>query len=72
METLVKKPSELLKINKTLSEKELINLGVHPTNVDAFSYHHYVLYQKGNKRVILQPLPSNQFKVIRVYDFISA
>lgn len=72
METLVKNPGKVLTKNNTLTERELINLGIHPTHVDAFSYNHYVLYQKGNKRVILQPMPANQFKVIRVYDFISA
>jgi hypothetical protein len=73
METLVKNPNLLiLEQNKTLTERELTSLGVHPTNLDAFSYQNYVLYQKGNKRIILQPLPANQFKVVRIYDFVSA
>jgi len=73
METIVKTPQNAtLEKNRTLTDRDLASLGVHPTNQDAFSYHNYVLYQKGNKRIILQPLPTNQYKVIRIYDFISA
>jgi hypothetical protein len=61
-----------LKKNKCLSGDELESMGIFPTNLYCFTYYHYVLYQKDNKRIILKPLTYNLFKVIRIYDFVSA
>lgn len=72
MQPIVQIPTHQLKKNTYLSGDELESMGIFPTNLYCFTYYHYVLYQKGNKRVILKPLPSNLFKVIRVYDFVSA
>ena len=55
-----------------LTEKELQLLGIKPTDVDCFQFSHFLLYAKDNKRIIVQPLPHNQYKVIRVYDYIEA
>jgi len=65
-------PTLKLKRNICLNGDELESMGIFPTNLYCFTYYHYVLYQKGNKRIILKPLPYNLFKVIRIYDFISA
>jgi hypothetical protein len=72
MESIVQTPALKLKKNKCLSGDELESLGIFPTHLQCFTFYHYVLYQKENKRIILKPLPHNLFKVIRVYDFISA
>lgn len=72
MGTAVQIPTLKLKRNIYLSGDELESMGIFPTNLYCFSYYHYVLYQKGNKRIILKPLPYNIFKVVRIYDFISA
>ena len=72
MQPIVQIPTQKLKKNTCLSGDELESMGIFPTNLYCFTYYHYVLYQKGNKRVILKPLPCNLFKLIRVYDFISA
>ncbi len=61
-----------LKRNICLSGDELESIGVFPTNLYCFTYYRYVLYQKGNIRIILKPMPYNLFKVIRIYDFLSA
>ncbi|MBN2612857.1 MAG: hypothetical protein JXB00_14975 [Bacteroidales bacterium] len=72
METTLQIQTPKLEKNNCLSGDELESMGVFPTNLNCFSYYHYELYQKGDKRVILKPLPHNLYKVIRVYDFISA
>ncbi len=72
MEPAVQIPTLKLKKNKCLSGDELESMGIFPTNLYCFTYYHYVLYQKENKRIILKPLPYNLFKVIRIYDFVSA
>ena len=72
METILQTPTLQLEKNMCLTSDELTTLGVFPTNLQCFTYYHYVLYQKGNKRIILKPLPHNLFKVIRIYDFVSA
>lgn len=69
METFARDVDQLAR-NTRLSGEELNEMGVKPTEIDCFSYSHYVLYQKGNKRLILQPLPGNMFKLIRTYDFV--
>jgi len=61
---------EKLKKDNCLTGEELNELGILPTNIDCFTYSNFVLYKKANKRIILQPLPKNIYKVIRVYDFI--
>lgn len=72
MEALVQTPTITLEKNMCLSGEELQNIGVFPTNLQCFTYYHYVLYQRENKRIILKPLPHNLFKVIRTYDFMPA
>jgi len=72
MEALVQTSTLKLEKDICLSGEELRKIGVFPTNLQCFTYYHYVLYQKGNKRIILKPLPHNLFKVIRIYDFLPA
>lgn len=72
METILQIPTIKLEKNMCLTSDELESMGVFPTNLQCFTYYHYVLYQKDNKRIILKPLPHNLYKVIRIYDFISA
>lgn len=72
MEALVQTPTLRLEKNMCLSGEELQSIGVFPTNLQCFTYYHYVLYQKENKRIILKPLPHNLFKVIRTYEFMPA
>ena len=72
MEPLVKISNQKLEKDVCLSGDQLQNLGVFPTNLQCFTYYNYVLYQKGNKRVILKPLPYNLFRVIRTYEFLPA
>ena len=72
METTLQIPVLQLEKNSCLTGDELDSMGVLPTNLQCFTYYHYVLYQKGNKRVILKPLPHNMYKVVRIYDFVSA
>ena len=64
------KNAEKLRKDNCLTSNELDEMGIFPTNIDCFTYSNFVLYKKGNKRIILQPLPKNIYKVIRVYDFI--
>ena len=64
------KDVEKLRKNTFLSEEDLDLMGIYPTEIDCFSYSNYVLYKKGNKRIILQPMPKSNFRVIRVYDFV--
>ena len=70
MEAVVQTPVLKLEKDMCLSGDDLKSLGIFPTNLQCFTYYHYVLYQKENKRIILKPLPHNLFKVIRMYDFI--
>lgn len=72
MNTLVQTHTQKLQNGLCLSGDELSVLGVTPTNLQCFTYYHYVLYEKGEQRIILKPLPHNLFKVIRSYDFIPA
>ena len=69
MNTYIKNVEKLKKDN-CLTSDELNAMGILPTNIDCFTYSNFVLYKKENKRIILQPLPRNLYKVIRVYDFI--
>jgi len=50
----------------------LVESGIIPTGINCFEYSPYMLYQKGNKRFVLQPLPHNEYKVVRIYDFVPA
>lgn len=61
-----------IKKGQCITEKELHDLGISPTNIDCFQYSHFMLYAKDNKRIIVQPLPHNQYKVIRMYDYVEA
>lgn len=72
MEAILQIPIPKLENNTCLTADELESMGVFPTNLQCFTYYHYVLFQKDNKRVILKPLPHNLYKVIRIYDFIRA
>ncbi len=72
MEAILQIPVPQLENNACLTGDDLELMGVFPTNLQCFTYYHYVLFQKDNKRVILKPLPHNLYKVVRIYDFISA
>jgi len=72
METILLTLRKNLKKNVCVSEDELESMGVFPTNLQCFTYFNYRLYQKGNKRIILKPLPQHLFRVLRIYDFIPA
>ncbi|MBN2486600.1 MAG: hypothetical protein JXB34_11555 [Bacteroidales bacterium] len=72
MNTLVQTPTLKLQNGSCLSGDELNNLGITPTNLQCFTYYHYVLYEKGEQRIILKPLPHNLFKIVRTYRFIPA
>lgn len=66
--------TETLQLSKgqCITEAELRELGIKPTNLDCFQYSHFLLYAKGNKRIIVQPLPHNLYKIIRVYNYVEA
>ncbi|HBH48605.1 MAG TPA: hypothetical protein DDX98_08190 [Bacteroidales bacterium] len=72
METLVKTSGNKINKGACLSRDELSMHGITPTNLQCFSYYNYVLYEKGDKRIILKPLPHNLFRIIREYTFIPA
>ncbi len=72
METFLQIPIPQLENNVYLTGDELESMGVFPTNLQCFTYYHYVLFQKDDKRIILKPLPHNLYKVIRIYDFVCA
>ena len=72
MEALVQSPTLTLEQGACLTGDELSQLRIFPAEHESFMYNHYVLYQKGNKRIILKPLPHNLYKVVRAYDFIPA
>jgi hypothetical protein len=72
MDTILQTPTLKLEKNMCFTSDELEYMGVSPTELECFSYYHYVLYQKDNKRIILKPLPHDLYKVIRIYEFISA
>jgi hypothetical protein len=72
MEALVQTLTLKLEKDMCFTGDELKGMGIFPKNLQCFSFYHYVLYQKGNKRIILKPLPHNLFKVIRTYDFVPA
>ena len=62
----------LVKKGQILTESQLLSYGIKATNIDCFQFSHFVLYAQSDKRIILQPLPHDQYKVIRVYDYIEA
>ena len=72
MESILLTLKKTLKKDVCLSEDELESMGVFPTNLQCFTFFNYLLYQKGNKRIILKPLPHSMFKVLCIYDFIPA
>jgi len=72
METVLQIKIPKLENNVCLTGDELESMGVFPTNLQCFTFYHYVLFQKDDKRVILKPLPHNLYKVIRIYNFICA
>jgi hypothetical protein len=72
METILLSVKKSLQKDACFSGDELESMGIFPTNLQCFTYYNYLLYQQGNKRIILQPLPNNLFKVLRVYEFIPA
>ena len=61
-----------LEPGQCLSKYNLNELGIRPTNINCFEYNPYLLYQNGNKRYVIQPLPYEQYKLIKIYDFIPA
>lgn len=72
MEAVVQAQQQKIEKDMCFTSEELHELGIFPTDLQCFTYYHYVLYQSGNKRIILKPLPHNLFKVIRMYDFLPA
>jgi hypothetical protein len=70
METLLLTTKKSLKKDACFSADELESLGISPTNLQCFTFFNYLLFQKGNKRIIMKPLPHYLFKVLRIYDFI--
>ncbi|MBN2273371.1 MAG: hypothetical protein JXK95_03480 [Bacteroidales bacterium] len=72
MDTMLLTLRKTLKKDVCLSEDELESMGVFPTNLQCFTYFNYLLFQKGNKRIIVKPLPHRLFQVLRIYDFIPA
>lgn len=70
MEAFVQTSTPVLEKDMCLSAEQLQEIGVFPTNLQCFTYYHYVLYQKEDKRIILKPLPHNLYKVVRTYDFV--
>ncbi|MBN2520814.1 MAG: hypothetical protein JXB17_09945 [Bacteroidales bacterium] len=61
-----------LEPGQCISKFGLYELGIKPTNIDCFEYNPYLLYSNGRKRYVVQPLPYDQFKLIRIYDYIPA
>ena len=61
-----------LEPGQCISKFSLKELGITPTNIDCFEYNPYLLYKNGKKRYVIQPLPYDQFKVIKIYDFVPA
>jgi hypothetical protein len=72
MDTVLLTLKKSLKTNGCYSEDEFETLGVFPTNLQCFAFFNYLLYKKGNKRIIVQPLPRGLYKVLRIYNFIPA
>jgi hypothetical protein len=72
METLLQTSTLQITNGACFSREELYMHGITPTNLQCFSFYNYVLYQKGDKRIILKPLPHNLFKIIREYTFMPA
>jgi hypothetical protein len=61
-----------LERGQCLTEAQLKELNIVPTDIDCFQFSHFVLYANKDKRIILQPLPHNQYKIIRVYDYVES
>lgn len=59
---------QLLRANDCFTLEELEALGIYPRSLKCYSYSFGILYKKGNRRIILQPLPDNRYKVVRTYD----
>lgn len=72
METTLLSSTLLLEKEKVYSWDELTKLGIYPTNLQCFTYYPYRLYQKGEERLIIKPLPHNLFKILRTYKFLPA
>ncbi len=72
MEALVKTTTQKLESGACLTSEELSLNGITPTNLQCFTYYNYVLYEKGDNRIILKPLPHNLYKIIRTYKFLPA
>ena len=72
METTLLPLQKNLNRNVCVSEDELESMGIFPTDLQCFTFYNYRLYQKGNKRIILKPLPHCIFQVLRVYNFMPA
>jgi len=72
METMLLTLKKSLKRDVCFSADELESLGVFQTNLQCFTYFNYLLFQKGNKRIIMKPLPHCLYQVLRIYDFMPA
>ena len=72
MEQVLTTPKIELEPGQLVSKFALNELGISPTDIDCFEYYPYLLYKNGNKRYVVQPMPYDQYRVIKIYDFVPA
>lgn len=56
-----------LSVNACLTSDELELLGIYPKSINAYNYSFGILYKKGNQRIVLQPLETNRYRIVRMY-----
>ena len=72
MEQILSLPKVEILPGNCVPKQSLSNSGITPTNIDCFEYSPYLLFKNGIKRYVLQPMPFDQYKVIKVYNFVPA
>jgi len=72
MEYIITQTQIEIEPGQCISKYVLDALGIYPTDIDCFEYNPYLLFKKENKRYVVQPKPFDQFKIIKIYDFIPA
>lgn len=72
MEQILLSTETGIKTGQCVPKQHLSKSGITPTEIDCFEYSPYLLYQQGNRRFVLQPLPYDQYKVIKIYNFVPA
>lgn len=72
MEQVLISPKQKISPGNCIPKQMLTSSGITPTNIDCFEYSPYVLYKNGIKRYVLQPMPFDQYKVIKIYNFVPA